>query len=93
MKRVQAALPNAQIIHCYGPTENTTFTTTYRITERLTDEEFVPIGRSIRHTRTVVLNDKQQLVPQGVVGELYCGGVGVARGYLNQPETDRRQVY
>lgn len=74
------------VINGYGPTENTTFTTTYRIT--FTDEQYktMPIGRPIANTSVYVLDERLQPVPVGVIGELYTGGDGIAKGYLNRPE-------
>lgn len=65
--------PRLRIYNGYGPTENTTFTTVHRV-DRDPDGP-IPIGRPIRGT-TVLIRD----------GELYTGGLGLARGYLNQPE-------
>ena len=72
------------IINGYGPTESTTFATTW-ISEP-SFEGSVPIGRPINTRKVYVLNTSLQLAPMGVVGELYIGGGGLARGYLNQPE-------
>ncbi|WP_338927406.1 amino acid adenylation domain-containing protein (plasmid) [Mycetohabitans endofungorum] len=74
------------LIHCYGPTENTTFSTIYEVTELGDRSERLPIGRPIANTRVYLLDAHGQPVPLGAVGELYLGGAGVARGYLNRPE-------
>jgi acyl-CoA synthetase (AMP-forming)/AMP-acid ligase II/acyl carrier protein len=67
----------------YGPTE----TTIWSIATRLDQiGHCVPIGRPIANTTVYVLDAQQQPVPIGVAGELYIGGVGIARGYLNQPD-------
>jgi amino acid adenylation domain-containing protein len=73
-------------LNCYGPTENTTFSTYYlvRVPEDV-GEEPVPIGISIANTQAYVLDQEMQLVPAGVAGELFLGGAGLARGYLDRP--------
>nr|WP_289706380.1 non-ribosomal peptide synthetase [Enterocloster clostridioformis] len=73
-----------RIINAYGPTENATFSTAYLIDN--TYKEFVPIGKPISHSTAYVLDCDMQLLPVGAVGELYLGGKGVARGYLNKKE-------
>ncbi|MEE1281149.1 MAG: amino acid adenylation domain-containing protein, partial [Acutalibacteraceae bacterium] len=73
---------NTVLIHCYGPTENTTFTTTCEIPE---EYEIISIGKSISNTKVYILNN-MQLCGIGVPGELCIAGDGVARGYLNRPE-------
>ncbi|WP_152663494.1 non-ribosomal peptide synthetase, partial [Paenibacillus wulumuqiensis] len=71
----------------YGPTECTTFSLSYEITEKELDEQQkVPIGKPINHTLAYILDERQQLVPYGVTGELYIGGEGLAAGYWNRPE-------
>ena len=67
----------------YGPTETTIWSTVSRVD---TVESRVPIGRPIAGTQTYVVDHDLRPVPAGQVGELLIGGVGVARGYLNQPE-------
>ncbi len=76
----------AQLINMYGITE-TTVHVTYRALKRSDSESAgSPIGCSIPDLRIYILNEKEELVPVGVAGELYIGGPGVARGYLQRPE-------
>ncbi|MBQ4816178.1 non-ribosomal peptide synthetase [Bacillus pumilus] len=76
------------VMNHYGPTETTIGTVTKVITKQelgaLKDRSV--IGQPIAHTRALVLNRQQRLVPYGAPGELYISGEGVSRGYLNQPE-------
>ncbi|WP_426578546.1 amino acid adenylation domain-containing protein [Xenorhabdus stockiae] len=74
------------LLNGYGPTESTTFATTYEITAPVDVTKSIPIGRPISNTRIYLLDNHQQLVPPGAEGEIYIGGDGVARGYLNHPE-------
>ncbi|WXG14266.1 amino acid adenylation domain-containing protein [Xenorhabdus griffiniae] len=78
--------PPQQLLNGYGPSEGTTFTTTYRITELPEGMTKLPIGRPIANTRLYLLNAYGQPVPLGAIGEIYIGGDGVACGYLNRPE-------
>ncbi|WP_338861828.1 non-ribosomal peptide synthase/polyketide synthase (plasmid) [Mycetohabitans rhizoxinica] len=84
--RVMRESPPEQLINGYGPTESTTFATTYKITSVPETNASLPIGRPIANTRVYLLDAHGQPVPWGAVGELYIGGAGVARGYLNRPE-------
>jgi amino acid adenylation domain-containing protein len=77
-------LPQASLFNEYGPTEATVWSTVFEC-EPGGGESSVPIGRPIPNTRVYVLDRHLQPVPSGVPGELYIGGEGVARGYLNQP--------
>jgi amino acid adenylation domain-containing protein len=83
--RAQAALPGCQLINGYGPTENTTFTCTYRIPRGLPAGP-IPIGTPIGGTTVHILDDARRPVPDGQEGELYAGGDGLALGYLNRDE-------
>nr|WP_225630014.1 amino acid adenylation domain-containing protein [Cysteiniphilum sp. 19X3-34] len=73
------------LINGYGPTESTTFTTSYRINKKIALSS-VPIGKPINHRKVYVLDSNQQPLSTNIIGELYIGGEGLARGYLNQPE-------
>ena len=68
----------------YGPTETTVWSSIYKVGSDL--KEFVPIGRPIANTRFYILDNAQQPVAVGIVGELYIGGEGVALGYLERLE-------
>jgi amino acid adenylation domain-containing protein len=72
-----------QVFNLYGPSEDTTYSSFSLIKK---DSHSCPIGRPIANTQMYVLDGQLQPVPIGVSGELYIGGAGVARGYLNQPE-------
>lgn len=85
-RRALRALPSCRILNGYGPTENTTFTTTHPITEPDTLAASLPIGRPVSNTRVYVLDPRGQPVPIGVPGDLHAAGDGVALGYLNDPE-------
>ena len=76
--------PNVQINNCYGPTENTTYTTSGKIMPH--DMNNIPLGYPISNSTVYILDKNQQPVPIGVTGEVYLGGLGVAKGYLNDEE-------
>ncbi len=78
-----------RVFNLYGPSEDTTYST-YTLVERGGREE-PSIGRPIANTQTYILNPHLQPVPIGVVGELYIGGDGLAREYLNRPELTRER--
>ena len=85
VRALHAAQPDISIIHVYGPTENTTYSTYFPV-PRDWDLSPLPIGRPIANSSAYILDRNGELVPAGVSGELYLGGDGVARGYLNRPE-------
>lgn len=74
----------------YGPTEAAVDVTAWRC-GRLPSGASVPIGKPIANVRLYVLDGRQQLAPFGAPGELYIGGVAVARGYLDRPELTRER--
>jgi non-ribosomal peptide synthetase component F/acyl carrier protein len=85
--RALAQVPMIQLINGYGPTESTTFTCCYCIPASLSeDTRSIPLGPPIGNTQIYILDAHLNVVPMGVVGELYIGGDGLARGYVNRPE-------
>ncbi|WP_130904172.1 non-ribosomal peptide synthetase [Pseudomonas sp. Sample_22] len=73
------SLPRANLYNLYGPTEAAIDVTHWTCVEEGRDS--VPIGRPIANLRTCILDSELQPLPLGAVGELYLGGVGLARGY------------
>jgi amino acid adenylation domain-containing protein len=72
-----------EVWNLYGPTETTIWSAIHKVDHR---ESAVPIGRPIANTTCCLLDAARQPVPAGTPGELYIGGDGVARGYLNRSE-------
>ncbi|RCX14282.1 polyketide synthase PksJ [Anaerobacterium chartisolvens] len=71
----------------YGPTE----TTIWSSMEQIASGHAVTIGKPIGNTKVYILNPMMRHMPVGIPGELYIGGDGLARGYLNQPELTRER--
>jgi acyl-coenzyme A synthetase/AMP-(fatty) acid ligase/acyl carrier protein len=80
------AFPGARLVNAYGPTE-TVITPAAWVGDASTplESDYAPIGGPVGARRLYVLDAELNLVPQGAVGELYVGGLGLARGYLNNP--------
>jgi bacitracin synthase 3 len=74
-------MPGVALYNEYGPTENAVCSTACRLD---TVEAVVPIGQPIANVKVFVLDREQRLCPIGVPGEVFLGGIGLARGYLNQ---------
>ncbi|HEY3580382.1 MAG TPA: amino acid adenylation domain-containing protein, partial [Pyrinomonadaceae bacterium] len=86
MRKALQSLNGGSLINGYGPTENTTFSCCQRIERDTELGTTVPIGPPITNTEAHVLNARLQQTPIGLIGELYLGGDGLARGY--QQRTD-----
>jgi len=82
------ALTSGRVLNMYGPTETTIWSSVEEIEP---DALTVTIGRPIANTSLYVLDPDGNPLPVGVAGELYIGGEGVVRGYLNRPDLTRER--
>ena len=83
---IQDVAPDCTVINHYGPTEATVGALRHRLPAGPPPAQGgIPIGRAIPGGRALLLDSRGRAVPEGVVGELYLGGAGVARGYSGQP--------
>ena len=76
------SVTKARIFNTYGPTEITVSCNA----KELTDQSEICVGKPLLNVNEYIVDPDGNLLPQGAVGELYVGGVGVAKGYLNAPE-------
>ncbi|WP_052496594.1 non-ribosomal peptide synthetase [Pedobacter lusitanus] len=94
-KHIAIALANRKtpesIVHVYGPTEGTTFSTYHVIESLAANATSVSIGRPVSNSSVFILDQNLQLVPVGISGEIYIGGDGLARGYFGKEELTVRQ--
>lgn len=79
-------LPDTRLYNEYGPTEASVWCIAHEITP---EDETIPIGRPIQNSSAYILDPHLQPVPAGAEGELYIGGLGVTKGYLNREELTR----
>lgn len=90
--------PDTALVHVYGPTENTTFSTGYALSSNWGQEQpgqvaahTVPIGAALETDCAYVLDENMELVHVGGIGELYLGGPGLALGYQGQSALTAQQ--
>ena len=89
LRRYRARL-DVPLFNLYGPTEAAVDVTAWRANPAEA-ESMVPIGTPIANTQIYILDARLQPVPEGVSGELFIGGAGVGRGYLNRPELTKEK--
>ncbi|HEY0607123.1 MAG TPA: amino acid adenylation domain-containing protein, partial [Herpetosiphonaceae bacterium] len=87
----RAFAPQTRLINEYGPTETVVGCCVYEVPPTGDVPSVVPIGRPIANTQLYILDRHLNPVPVGVAGELYIGGDGVGRGYLNRPDLTATQ--
>ncbi len=83
--------PETRLINEYGPTETVVGCCVHEVSATDPRTGNVPIGRPIANTQLYILDRHMNPLPPGIVGELYIGGAGVARGYLNLPDLTRER--
>ena len=76
---------STRIINEYGPTETVVGCGVYEVNNTTPTEGAIPIGSPIWNTQLYILDPTLTPVPDGIAGELYIGGAGLARGYLGRP--------
>ncbi|WP_033081061.1 non-ribosomal peptide synthetase, partial [Colwellia psychrerythraea] len=81
----------AQLWNCYGPTEATVWSLVRRIDCDNTRGNIANLAGPLSNYSHYVLDSTQEVVPQGVIGELYIGGTSLARGYLNNPDLTKEK--
>jgi amino acid adenylation domain-containing protein len=89
VNKLTATCPHLELINAYGPTENTTFSTFYKV--KGLQAGVIPVGIPVSNSTVYVLDPMGRLLPPGVDGEVYVGGLGVAKGYLNDEELTRQR--
>jgi amino acid adenylation domain-containing protein len=85
VRQLRARWSQSRVVNEYGPTETVVGCCVYDAQEG-DGSLAVPIGRPIHNMQLYVLDENMELVPPGAIGELYIGGIQLARGYLNHPE-------
>ncbi|MEH2308021.1 non-ribosomal peptide synthetase [Nostoc sp.] len=86
IEQIRQQAPSSIIFNHYGPTEATVGVTTFAVQNQQISTQTVPLGRPLANTQIYLLDKQLQPVPIGVPGELYIGGAGLARGYLNRSD-------
>jgi len=79
-------LGKGKLVHVYGPTETTVYASYHNVDEIDNERETIPIGKPLSNTTIYLLDKSRKLVAKGTSGEVYIGGTGNAKGYLNRVE-------
>ena len=90
--RLKRYLPKCEITNTYGPSETSIGTVFYKVPDEYIPE--IPIGKPISNVKTLILNKRRRIVPEGCIGELYLGGDCVGDGYINDIiKTEKSFIY
>ncbi len=90
VRRLKQTIGHFSLINGYGPTECTTFAICHEVEDK--DEDVIPIGKPLSNVEIRILSEGQVEVEDGEIGEIYIGGQGVMRGYLNQPQLTEKAL-
>ena len=90
-EKIKNKSPNCRVVNHYGPTETTIGKLLHEVQKGRTYGHTIPIGKTFSNSNVYVLSKQMMLCPVGVAGELYIGGEGVARGYLNNENLTREK--
>lgn len=88
--RITKCFPNAAVVSLGGATEGTVWSNYYPVISTDASWTSIPYGKPIKNNFFYVLNEHRKPVLRGTVGELYIGGIGVAYGYMNDPEKTKQ---
>ncbi|MSO00263.1 lichenysin non-ribosomal peptide synthetase LicA [Bacillus paralicheniformis] len=86
VRRALNTVGKGRLLHMYGPSESTVFTTYHPVNEVPDDAQAIPIGKPVSNTAVLILDSFGNVQPAGVAGELCVGGDGLVRGYFKRPE-------
>lgn len=82
--KLQTINSTYELFNNYGPTEGTVVSTSFKVEK---NSKNIPIGKPISNAKVYILDPRnEKLVPKGVAAEMCLGGIGIAKGYLNNPE-------
>lgn len=92
--RVEKATQLANLVsyfNAYGPTECAVCVSTYQVSKSDESRDSIPIGKPLSNLKVYILDDNLELLPIGLEGKIYVSGIGLARGYINQPELTKQK--
>ena len=92
-KKIFSVFPGVRLVNVGGPTETTLWNIYHDVTPEEAESGIIPYGKPISNTQYFLLNDVMEQVPVGVVGMMYCGGIGITAGYLkDEKQTAEKYV-
>ncbi len=81
--------PKLKLVNCYGPTENGSYSTCFNIPSDW-NQNYIPIGKPIANSTAYIVSKSGNLQPIGIPGELWVGGDGIGKGYVNRDDLTKK---